>query len=153
MKVVSKITTPVVEEGRLRVAFASKDGISVNDHFGWAQNFVLYDISATGVSKAGRIGFSGEELDQKGNDDKLTAKIDALETCHIIYSQAIGGPAAARLIRRRIQPMVVKDEASISALCNQIKETLNGPMPPWLRKITKTEDPDRFKNFDDEDDD
>jgi len=152
MKLVSKITVESPKEGALRVAFATTDGEHVNDHFGWAKTFVLYDVTRETISKAGKIAFSGEGLSEKGNDDKLTGKIEALAGCHIIYSEAIGGTAAARLTNRKIQPMVAKDDKSITSICSKLRETLNGAAPPWLRKITKTEDPGRFDRFDEDED-
>ncbi|MBI4666227.1 MAG: nitrogen fixation protein NifX [Nitrospinae bacterium] len=137
----------------MRVAFATKDGVSVNDHFGWARDFLLYDVSADGTSKAGKITFDGGELDERGNDDKLSGKIDALAGCHIVYSEAIGGSAAARLTNRKILPMVARDERSITGILDMVKTALSGPTPPWLRKITQTSDPSRFDRFDEEDGD
>lgn len=153
MKVVGQLLVPEVAEGCLRVAFATKDGKSVNEHFGWGRDFVIYDVSSEGARKVGKMIFSGEGLDERGNDDKLSEKIAALEDCHIVYSQAIGGPAAARLTRKKIQPMVVMEEKSIEGLLEELTARLKRPMPPWLRKITKPDDPARFDGFDDEDED
>ncbi|MBI5814662.1 MAG: nitrogen fixation protein NifX [Nitrospinae bacterium] len=136
----------------MRVAFATTDGQEVNDHFGWAKMFVLYDVSREGVTKAGKVTFSGEGLSENGNDDKLTGKIEALAGCHIICCEAIGGVAAARLTNRRMHPMVVRDESSITAILNTLKGTLNGTPPPWIRKITGAGDPGRFDRFEEDDD-
>lgn len=151
MKIAAQLTIPKVEDGSLRIAFATRDGINVNEHFGWARTFLLYDVSAKSISKAGKIVFSSEKLDESGNDNKLFGKIDALQECHIIYSQAIGGPAAARLTRMKIQPLVVKGESRIEKLLEEFKKVLNGQMPPWLRKLVGKEDPERFSRFDEED--
>ncbi len=152
MKVAAQLIIPKPKDGSLRVAFATGDGINVDEHFGWAHTFVLYDVSAEKITKAGRIVFSSEKLDERGNDEKLFGKIEALEGCHIVYSQAIGGPAAARLTRKKIQPLVVKGEARIEKLLEEFKKVLNGQMPPWLMKLVKKEDPERFKRFEDEED-
>lgn len=150
MKVTRMITVPKGQSKAIRVAFATKSGDEVDEHFGWARRFVMYDVTQGGYAKAGRIEFDGEELDERGSDDKLTGKIEALEGCDLVYSNAIGGPAAARLIRRRIQPLVARDVTSIELLLAQLIETLRGPTPPWLRKLTRDDDPDRFKSFDDD---
>ncbi|GMT43081.1 MAG: nitrogen fixation protein NifX [bacterium] len=151
MKVSAQLVVPKVEDGSLRIAFATKDGINVDGHFGWASAFAFYDVSAEKITKAGKIVFSSEELDERGNDDKLPGKIEALEGCHIVYSQAIGGPAAARLTRKKIQPLVVKDESRIEKLLEDFRKVLNGSMPPWLRKLVKKDDPERFSGFDEDD--
>jgi nitrogen fixation protein NifX len=152
MKLQSQIVVPTVEKGRLRVAFATNDGVTVNEHFGWGRQFILYDVAKDGAHKAGKIVFDSQEMDDRGNDDKLAGKIETLRGCHIVFAEAIGGPAAARLTRERIQPMVVKEENDVARLIEQIKNVLNQPVvPPWLRRITKDEDPARFDNFDVED--
>ncbi|MBF0275112.1 MAG: nitrogen fixation protein NifX [Nitrospinae bacterium] len=153
MKVVAQIKNPEVPEGSLRVAFASTDGETVNDHFGWAKEFLLFDVSSKSYLKSGKIAFSGKELDEKGNDDKLLEKIDALGDCHIVYSAAIGGPAAARLTRKKIQPLVVKDEAVIKNLLEELRNVLGGTPPPWINKLLRGNDPSRFDKFDEDDDD
>lgn len=150
MKVTAQLIIPKVKDGFMRIAFATRDGINVDEHFGWARTFVLYDVSAESINRAGRIVFSSEELDERGNDDKLPGKIEALKCCHIVYSQAIGGPAAARLTRKKIQPLVVKGESSIEKLLEEFKKVLNGPMPPWLRKLVGKDDPERFRRFDED---
>lgn len=147
MKLIAKLTIPDIEKGAVRVAFASTDGITVDDHFGWARSFYIYDISAKGSRKSGRIVCEAETAEGGNNEDKLEAKVEALDGCHIVYSRAIGGPAAARLTRKRIQPLIARDEVEIETLIAQLGRVLNGPMPPWLRRLTREEDPARFEGF------
>lgn len=150
MKVVAKLTVPTIEKGSVRVAFASTDGITVDDHFGWARSFYIYDISTKGSRKSGRIVCEAETAEGANNEDKLEAKVDALDGCHIVYSMAIGGPAAARLTRKRIQPLTARDEVEIEVLIGELGRVLNGPMPPWLRRIARDEDPARFEAFEED---
>ncbi|MBI3794351.1 MAG: nitrogen fixation protein NifX [Nitrospinae bacterium] len=138
----------------MRVAFATNDWLTVNEHFGWGRRFILHDVSKNTHKMAGKITFDSGEMDEKGNDDKLSSKIEALRGCHIVYAEAIGGTAAARLTREKIQPMVVKGENDISKILEQLKEVLGKPgIPPWLRKLTREEDIKRFERFDAEADD
>lgn len=150
MNVVAQIVTPKARDGSLRIAFATKDCVTVNDHFGWTRTFMLYDVTSSKASKAGKIVFSAEGLDERGNDDKLAAKIEALAGCHIVYSRAIGGPAAARLTRRSIHPIVVPEDEEITGILEKLKTLLGGNLPPWLKKLTGTKDPERFAKFEEE---
>jgi len=150
MKVEAQLIIPKIKDGSLRIAFATRDGKNVNDHFGWARTFVLYDVSAESISRAGKLVFSSERLDERGNDDKLYGKIEALKGCHIVYSQAIGGLAAARLTRKKIQPLVAKEETRIEKLLEEFRKVLNGSPPPWLRKLVGKDDPERFSRFEDD---
>lgn len=155
MKVVSQILSPEIEDGALRVAFASTDGTSVNQHFGKGMEFVLFDVSKEGSKKAGKITFEQEEKDEAEHSEKNFVKADALSSCHIVYSMAIGGPVAAKLTQRKIQPLVVKGEDKIEVLLGQFQDMLgSAKVPPWIAKmINASTDPNRFDAFDDEDDD
>ncbi len=149
MKLISQVLNLDLKEGFLRIAFASSDNKTINDHFGWATSFLIYDVSRTDFYEAGRIRFSlDEEITERAiPENKHFEKINALKTCHIVYSQSIGGPAAARLIQQKIHPMVVKHCPTISNTLKDLKALLNGPIPPWVRKIVKLNDSKRFESF------
>jgi len=152
MKVQAQILAPEAPQGSLRIAFASTDDVKVTDHFGKGLVFFLYDVFAEGWKKAGKIVFTPEDGDQKEHGDKSLAKVDALKTCHIVYSAAIGGPVAARLTQNKIQPLVIKEEDGIEGLLTKFKEMLTGNTPPWISKILGQADPNRFDAFDDDED-
>lgn len=152
MKVQSKILTPEVEAGALRIAFASTDGETVDLHFGKGMEFVLFDVNAKGYKKSGKITFSAEGEDEPEHSTRNQVKTEALVGCHIVYSAAIGGPVAAKLTQRNIQPLIVKEEARIPALLEQFQNLLNGPLPPWIGKLIRKNDPNRFAAYDQEED-
>jgi nitrogen fixation protein NifX len=148
MKITSQILDTEQRKGFLRVAFATSDSETINDHFGWARLFLIYDVSPTGYFKVGKIQFAeADEAEECNPENKHFAKIKALKTCHIVYSQSIGGPAAARLTQQKIHPLVAKDNPTIESVLNNLKQVLNGPTPPWLRKIIGREDPLRFESY------
>src|SRR3989339_64416 len=144
MKVKAQILAPEAPPGALRIAFASTDDLRVTDHFGKGLVFYLYDVFASGWKKAGKIVFTPEEGDQKEHGDKNFAKVEALKTCHIVYSAAIGGPVAAKLTQQKIQPLGIKEQDLIEELLKQFKEMLSGNCPPWVKKILGQNDPNRF---------
>jgi nitrogen fixation protein NifX len=154
MKIASKLLVPTPPVGAVRVAFSTTSGEVIDDHFGWGRRFDIYDVTANRYEKAGIITFDGEELEQRGNDDKLTDKVDALEGCHLVYTAAIGGPAAARLTRKKIQPMTIRDETGVVTILEQLMAVMGGAVqPPWLAKIInggQLPPSDRFSKYDDE---
>jgi nitrogen fixation protein NifX len=91
----------------MKVAFATTDLIHINAHFGWARQIVVYDVTPEGYEFVENIDFSGD-LKEDGNEDKLIPKIEALADCTIVYVSAIGGSAAARLIRKKVTPIKAK---------------------------------------------
>jgi len=71
----------------IKVAFATTDMETVNQHFGSAKSFALYavDRENSELLEAAQFG----ELSQDGNEDKLSVKIDLLGGCAAVYCQAI----------------------------------------------------------------
>lgn len=138
-------------EGNVKVAFCTQDMEHLDSHFGWAKNIVIYDLEKDGYKLSEAIQFDGEMFED-GNEDKLVPKIEAIENCHILYVSAIGAAAAARVVAKRIHPIKVEDNPRIEDLLAQLKETINGTPPPWLRKVLMGNE-ERQLNFEDEDDD
>ncbi|CAN1211270.1 Nitrogen fixation protein NifX [Tumidithrix helvetica PCC 7403] len=118
----------------MKVAFTTSDRVHINAHFGWAKEIDVYDVSPEGYQFLNTISFNGD-LKEDGNEDKLVPKIEALSDCTIVYVSAIGGSAAARLIRKRITPVKAKSEDDeIAEVLGKLVQTLRGNPPPWLRK-------------------
>lgn len=63
----------------LKVAFASTDMRHVDQHFGSAKAFVMYEVDLENAAMTDAVEFGA--LNQDGNEDKLDAKIDALREC------------------------------------------------------------------------
>jgi nitrogen fixation protein NifX len=123
----------------MKVAFATSDNVHINAHFGWAKNIDVYDVSQVGYDFVNTLTFEGD-LQEDGNEDKLVPKLEALADCTIVYVSAIGGSAAARLIRKNVTPIKSRsEEDSIQEVLDNLVKTLNGNPPPWLRKILQKE--------------
>ncbi|MFZ1026013.1 MAG: nitrogen fixation protein NifX [Limnoraphis robusta] len=124
----------------MKVAFATCDQVHINAHFGSAQKIDVYDVSKEGYNFSNTLEFD-DNLKEDGNEDKLVPKIEALSDCTLVYVSAIGGSAAARLIRKKITPVKAQsDEEEITAILDKLVKTLNGNPPPWLRKVIQQEE-------------
>jgi nitrogen fixation protein NifX len=117
----------------MKVAFATQDMKRVDAHFGWARNLAIYEISPDGHSFVEAIQFDGD-LQEDGNEDKLSPKIDAIKDCAILYVAAIGGSGAARVVANKVHPVKVPQPEPIADILDKLKDVLNGTPPPWLRK-------------------
>lgn len=118
----------------MKIAFTTSDRTHINAHFGWAKNIDVYDVSTDGYSFVESLRFDGD-LKEDGNEDKLLPKIEALYDCTIVYVSAIGGSAAARLIKKQITPIKAQsEEQEIEDVLTKLVQTLKGNPPPWLRK-------------------
>src|SRR3972149_4293696 len=101
----------------MKVAFATTDGITVDEHFGRAGKFAVYGIDKDGYSMSGLREFAeGRDEAVEGtkgmgplHEGRVQSKVEALSDCRIIYLNEIGGPSAARLSGRGIMPVKVRE--------------------------------------------
>jgi len=126
----------------MKVAFATTDGNNVDEHFGRAGMFAVYEFTESGFRfvelRKFAEGMDKSVVDTRDmgplHDDAVQGKIDRLADCKLIYLTEIGGPSAARLVKKGIMPMKVKEPVPIEAALNQLGETIRKSPPPWLRK-------------------
>ena len=115
----------------MKVAFTSKTGEMIDQHFGMAESFAVWEL---GPDEA----FPLETLEVKGVDsdeeDKIAARVALLSDCAIVYTMQIGGPAAAKLVSKKIQPMKTNTEVPVAEIVEKLQEVLRGNPPPWLKK-------------------
>lgn len=115
----------------MKVAFASTDKIHVNEHFGRAEEFYVWDIGPENAEFNGIIQVKNEGSDEA---DRIEARCSGLADCAVVYVAEIGGPAAARLVAKKIHPIKSKDQAPISEAVDKLQEVLRNSPPPWLKK-------------------
>ncbi|QSV44321.1 nitrogen fixation protein NifX [Geobacter benzoatilyticus] len=115
----------------MKVAFTSSTGEMIDEHFGMAKNFHIWEIGSDASSFVETI-----TIGQQGDDeeDRIAARAAALKDCAIVYTMAIGGPAAAKLVALRIHPMKTNSPVSLPETVGRLQEVLQGTPPPWLRK-------------------
>ncbi len=138
-------------EKAYKVAFATNNGQQVNQHFGMAQQFVIYAIDEQHCLLLNRYDFG--QLAMDGNEDKLPVKLDALQDCIAVYSQAIGSSAMQQLQRQNTYPIKVTAGASIQQLLTDLQQELNQGPSGWLKKAINQQhaaDPNRFDKMLDE---
>jgi nitrogen fixation protein NifX len=121
----------------MKVAFATKDLVSIDEHFGWAKQFAVYDITKDGFKLAEVVK---SEESPENEDDKINSKIDAVRGCAIVYCQAIGPTAAARVVKAQIHPIKVEKVIPIEEALNSLVAMLNGNPPPWIKRIIAREE-------------
>jgi nitrogen fixation protein NifX len=126
----------------MKIAFATTDGVNVNEHFGRAGTFAIYDVTKEGYTfvelRKFADGRDAEIEETKGlgqlHDDKVRKKVDDLSDCRIIYVTEIGGPSAARLVKRSMMPVKVMENTLIEKSLQKLLDTIRTSPPPWIRK-------------------
>lgn len=134
----------------IKVAFASTDRRRVNQHFGAAEGFVVYEISSDKATLVGVAEFAEEAMD--GNEDKLTAKVDFLAGCAAVYVMAIGASAIKKLMTKGIQPIRVNEIDAVDELLVEISSAMREGGVAWIDRAlaaqAKQETADRFAAMD-----
>jgi nitrogen fixation protein NifX len=135
-----------VKGGTMRVAFATQDRTHVDAHFASARNFLVYDIGPDQHTFLEAVQFdnvsSEEGRHQEDGDDRLATKIGALQGCALLFCKAIGGPAAARVIRANVHPIKLPEPEPIAQVIERVRTMLKTNPPPWLRKALRQSEPD-----------
>jgi nitrogen fixation protein NifX len=129
----------------LKVAFATSDMKHVDQHFGAAQSFAIYAFDQEKSCLVEAVEFGKLEMD--GNEDKLAVKIDALDGCIAVYSQAVGASAINQLKAKGIQPVKISPGAPINGLLATLQDELKQGPGSWLARAiqnTMPADPSRF---------
>lgn len=122
---------------QLMVAFCSQDGLAINGHFGQGRLFFIYAFDDEGGWLHDLRRYAASPQDNEPNESRARL----LSDCHLLFCEAIGGPAAARLIRHHIHPMKVAPGQTIVSQCRALTTLLNGQLPPWLAKRLERANP------------
>jgi nitrogen fixation protein NifX len=117
----------------MKVAFASTDRVHIDEHFGQAEAFYLWDVGPEAAAFSGVVQVKADS-ESGHSDDKIEARCAALADCALVYVAEIGGPAAARLVAKKIHPIKSKEQEPITAVVEKLQEVLRNNPPPWLRK-------------------
>ena len=151
MHIVQNIDEKKFMETALKIAFATTDMETVDQHFGSAKSFAVYavDRENSKLLEAAQFG----ELSQDGNEDKLSVKIELLGGCAAVYCQAVGGSAINQLIANNIQPVKVHEGSKIKDLIVDLQTEIKAGPSSWLAKAInqhKSPDPERFNKMEDD---
>ena len=132
---VENVSSVVTDEHHLIVAFASLEGDMVDQHFGSAQGFYVYDIHPNSANLLAEKHFAKEKKD--GNEDKLKPKMSWLVGCDVVYCGSIGGSATRQLVSLGITPVKVTGGPDVDELIEEIQAQLNGEAEFWLTNILR----------------
>jgi nitrogen fixation protein NifX len=117
----------------IRVAFASKNGIDVDEHFGWCERFFVYDVSGENSSFVGVYDSSTPHDEEV---EKLLYKIESLGDSHIVCVAQIGPKASNMVQKAGIYPMSTANQPKpITEIITSLQQMFQADTPLWLRRI------------------
>jgi nitrogen fixation protein NifX len=119
----------------VKIAFATSDRRAVNQHFGAAEAFAIYELGEHEIRMVEVAEFIETAMD--GHEGKLAAKVDLLGDCAAVYCNAVGASAIQQLLAKSIQPMRVDEGTLIDELLLGLQKNLLNDPPVWLAKHLK----------------
>jgi nitrogen fixation protein NifX len=123
----------------LRIAIASRDGKTLDAHFGFAPRFMVYEVAERTHRLVQAVLCPSDEADMGEENcertDRIAAKIAALSGCDAVFSLAIGPPAAARIIRANIHPVKLAAPEPIESVVRTVQAMMTRAPPPWMRAL------------------
>lgn len=136
----------------VKIAFASSDRKQVDQHFGAAEAFTIYELTKDEFRVVEVVEFSENDTSMDGNESKLVGKIALLGGCAAVYCNAVGASAIRQLLAAGIQPMKVSEGTPIDAVLCGLNSSLKSEAPAWLAKHLNrmTTERDRFAFMDEE---
>ena len=145
-----KLSTSEPSPSRVRIAFATRDRKHVDQHFGSACSFMIYNISPLSHELVEVAEFAKTEQDK--NHSKLLTKLELLQGCQAVYSNAIGSAAIRQLLSLGIQPVRSIPGTPISREIAQLQEAWEKEPPIWLEKQIRSQQrpSSRFDEMEDE---
>lgn len=127
----------------VKIAFATSDRRVVDQHFGAAEAFAIYELGENEARLVEVAEFTETEMD--GHEGKLAAKVELLGDCAAVYCNAAGASAIQQLLAKGIQPMRVDEGSPVDELLSGLQKSLCSEPPAWLAKhLKKQHGSDRF---------
>lgn len=131
----SELPLPQVDaplpENSIRVAIASNRGEQLDGHFGSCQRFLVYQVSAT--QRVLVDVRSALEADLA--EDRNGFRRDLIRDCQVLYVVTIGGPAASKVVRSCIYPILKIEGGAASDILDALQGVMAAAPPPWLAKL------------------
>jgi len=134
----------------VKIAFASADRKTVDQHFGAAEAFVIYELSADDARLVEAVEFQDSDTSMDGHEGKLAGKIALLDGCAAVYCNAVGASAIKQLMAAGVQPMKVPEGTALDELLCGLNHAMLTEPPVWLAKHMKARDTSRFDAMDEE---
>jgi len=75
-----------------RIAVASTDGKTINEHFGKAASFLIYDLGKESRTFVEKRSVTPLNCESEHTEESLASNIEALKDCTAVVVVKIGGP-------------------------------------------------------------
>ena len=123
----------------MKIAFATSNRVSVDQHFGASTGFAIYGIDETRTRLIELVEFPESPAGPDGGSshNRLAEKIAALDGCAAVYCLAVGGGAVRQLLAKGIQPMRLDDAMPIDALLDELRRLAYVGGVAWIDRAVR----------------
>lgn len=125
----------------VRIACASEGGERVDGSFTSCRRFLVYEVSPTDIHLVD-VRAVPQLL---AGQDRYLQRLQLIEDCQLLYALAIGGIAAARVVRSGVHPVKLEFPSQARNVARDLQSVLAGCPPPWLAKIMGSSPEDRVR--------
>jgi len=116
----------------MNIAFASSNGETIDQHFGWSKQFYLYEV---GKEDSKLLSIIDSSAEPEGEKEKLNYKIGTIDEADIMYCTQIG-PTASKMIQAAgVHPVRVAENEPIADAIKNLQDMLSDAPAPWLLRI------------------
>ena len=115
----------------MEVAFSTSTGILIDQDFHTTTRFSVWYIGPNEACYAYSVPVKDLE---RNRDDRISAKVSALQDCTIVCARSISGPAIAKMVASKIHPIKTGGPVSVEEMITRLQEVLRSNPAPWLRK-------------------
>lgn len=99
----------------MKIAIVTTDGINVDDHFGKAERFLIYESKDGRMEQIGAretVPLSAGNTDHPFDAERFSRIVGSIADCKRVYVTKIGDVPAERLKAQGIEPVIYKGPIS-----------------------------------------
>lgn len=147
----------MMEQGHLKVAITTNSLLECDADFISAKQIVFYDVShdssdfvdcvqftpgamggRKGKGPGGGVGCSmSDENDDGTSTDKVSAMVEALEGCSVLFTTGLSDLQAVRVKNANVFPVKMERARDITEVIERLQKMLTGEPPLWMVRALK----------------
>ncbi len=107
--------TSIKQAGGALVAVATTGGEHIDEHFGEAEAFAIFEVHDAGVSQVGRRVVDDYRTPGRGDEDRRDVIVRALSDCVACFVARIGDAPSKKLAAAGIEPVSLYADGNVEA--------------------------------------
>jgi nitrogen fixation protein NifX len=146
----------MMERGYLKVAMTTNSLLQVDADFISARQMVIYEVTEDksefidclqfapgakggrkGKGPGGGRGCCGDDMDDGKSTDRVTAMIEALNGCSVLFTTGLSDLQAMRVQDARVFPVKMERSRDITEVIERLQVMLAGDPPLWMVRALK----------------